>query len=313
MKERQKSCNLRYTQHGFSDSSFSAFWTTFDRRTQDESVQGVGPCGLDLGVDQFVQDAHGGIDVAFAKNKRLPVVVCVPCSVGLAPLPLRTSPWKPPAGRGNARILDGEVVQEFAEQIASYFRRIESAFGVRIVRIAIDAPSDPKAVGAARRQCEIALDRRRISCIATPRHAEFDTIRQKALRHLASGGAESHIPGASQLWMLVGFEVFRRLRHDWECLEVFPQAIAAVLGARDIHKSHRDGVLRQLAAAARYTGWPTVASRRDRRAHAAGTIAELSDHRQGSVASDESAESGVPQLGDSLCGQRCGKALASGG
>ena len=41
------------------------------------------------------------------------------------------------------------------------------------------------------------------------------------------------------------------------------------------------------------------------RAHVAGTIAELSDHRQGSVASDESVESGVPQLGDSLCGQRC--------
>ena len=29
--------------------------------------------------------------------------------------------------------------------------------------------------------------------------------------------------------------------------------------SRDIHKSDRDGVLRQLAAAARYTGWPTVA------------------------------------------------------
>jgi uncharacterized protein DUF429 len=58
--------------------------------------------------------------------------------------------------------------------------------------------------------------------------------------------------------MLVGFELFRRLRHDWECLEVYPQAIAASLGARDIHKSHRDGVRQQLAAAARYTGWPVV-------------------------------------------------------
>ena len=45
--------------------------------------------------------------------------------------------------------------------------------------------------------------------------------------------------------------------------------------------------------------------RRDRRAYVARTIAELSDHRQRPVAGDESAESGVPQLGDSLCGQRC--------
>ena len=41
------------------------------------------------------------------------------------------------------------------------------------------------------------------------------------------------------------------------------------------------------------------------RADAARTVAELSDHRQRSVAGDESAESGVSQLGDSLCGQRC--------
>ena len=34
------------------------------------------------------------------------------------------------------------------------------------------------------------------------------------------------------------------------------------------------------------------------------TIAELSDHRQRPVAGDESAESGIPQLGDSLCGKR---------
>ena len=58
--------------------------------------------------------------------------------------------------------------------------------------------------------------------------------------------------------MLAGFELFRRLRHDWECLEVYPQAIATILGARDIHKSHRNGVRQQLAAAARHTGWPMV-------------------------------------------------------
>ena len=44
--------------------------------------------------------------------------------------------------------------------------------------------------------------------------------------------------------------------------------------------------------------------RRDGRADVAGTIPELSDHRQRPVAGDESAESGVSQLGDSLCRQR---------
>src|ERR1039458_4327163 len=35
-----------------------------------------------------------------------------------------------------------------------------------------------------------------------------------------------------------------------------------------------------------------------------GTFSELSDHRQRPVAGHESGESGVPQLGDSLCGKR---------
>ena len=206
----------------------------------------------------FVQEAYAGIDVAFAKNKRLPVVVTVRSGSGLEPLPLRSASVKPPAGRGNVGTLDNEAVRAFAEQTVAYLTSIESESGVRVVRIAIDAPSGPKAVGAARRLCEIGLDRRRISCITTPSLAEFAMIRQKALSHLASGGAESRIPGANQLWMLIGFELFRRLRRDWECLEVFPQAIATVLGARDIHKSHRNGILRQLAATARHTGWPAV-------------------------------------------------------
>src|ERR1700730_5620927 len=45
------------------------------------------------------------------------------------------------------------------------------------------------------------------------------------------------------------------------------------------------------------TGLP----RRDGRADVARTIAELSDHRQRPVSGHESAESGVPQLGDFLC------------
>ena len=44
---------------------------------------------------------------------------------------------------------------------------------------------------------------------------------------------------------------------------------------------------------------------RERRAHAAGVVAELSDHRQRSVAGHEPTESGVPKLGNSLRGKRC--------
>lgn len=205
-----------------------------------------------------MQEAYVGIDLAFAKNKRLPVAAVVRSHSGLEPLSLRQAHARPPVGRGNVCILQNDAAGEFAEETTVYLRSIESEFDIRVARVAIDAPSAPKAVGLARRQCENALDERRISCITTPSFAEFATIRERGLGHLGSGGAESRIPGANQLWMLVGFELFRRLRHDWECLEVYPQAIATILGARDIHKSHWDGVRQQLAAAARHTGWPMV-------------------------------------------------------
>jgi hypothetical protein len=56
--------------------------------------------------------------------------------------------------------------------------------------------------------------------------------------------------------MLVGFALFERLRREWECLEVFPQATAFVLGANSTHKSKVGGVTAQLGAVARLTGWP---------------------------------------------------------
>ena len=48
----------------------------------------------------------------------------------------------------------------------------------------------------------------------------------------------------------------RRLRKNWDCLEVFPQAIVAVLKAREIHKGCRDSLMTQLAAVALQTRWP---------------------------------------------------------
>jgi hypothetical protein len=79
-----------------------------------------------------------------------------------------------------------------------------------------------------------------------------------AAAHLASGGLETHIPHANQLWMLVGFALFARLRQEWECLEVFPQATAAILGAASRHKSTAEGITAQLRAIAQFTRWPEV-------------------------------------------------------
>jgi hypothetical protein len=202
-------------------------------------------------------DAFAGIDVAFAKRKRLPVSLCrrderrvIPLSVAVAAAP------NPPRGRGNAAILQENVVADFAEEVAEYLRRLEIYFAVKIRRIGIDAPSDPRAADASRRKAEAALDVRRISCFTTPSSADFVRIRQKAFAHLEAGGSESCLPHANQLWMLVGFALFRRLRREWDCLEVFPQATVCVLGANAVHKSQRGGVDAQLAAVAQYTGWP---------------------------------------------------------
>jgi hypothetical protein len=207
--------------------------------------------------NRVIMEAYVGIDVAFAKKKFLPISVCVWRDGSLEPLPLRSkSAPIPPRGSGNAKILDDATVKDFAESTAKYLRDVENAFGVTIRRIAIDAPSDPKMDGCRRRDAEIGLDQKRISCITTPDAQQFHDIHAKALVHLANGGEESRLPHANQLWMLVGFELFRRLRQDWECLEVFPQAIAATLGANGIHKSKGDGLLRQLSAAAQFTRWP---------------------------------------------------------
>lgn len=89
-------------------------------------------------------EAFAGIDVAFAKGKRLPVCVCCWINSRLVPLLLRKAKTSPPRGQGNAATLINENVLAFAEATSSYLRAVESEFNVRICRIAIDAPSDPR-------------------------------------------------------------------------------------------------------------------------------------------------------------------------
>jgi hypothetical protein len=202
-------------------------------------------------------EAFAGIDLAFAKRKRLPVVVCSWEADRLIPRRVaeRSAP-DPPRGAGNVVALDSFRVAQFADETAAYLHCLEDYCGVSISRVAIDAPSEPRPEALKRRRAEEALDARRISYITTPTAVGFECIRERAEEHLRGGGAESHLPHANQLWMLVGFALFSRLRREWECLEVFPQATAFVLGASSVHKSKRGGVEAQMAAAAKHTGWP---------------------------------------------------------
>ncbi len=94
-------------------------------------------------MDGEIQDAFIGIDVAFAKNKVLPVSVCVrPKGKFLDILPLRVSFDKPPAGRGNVLALEDRVRRQFAKDVLTWIAKLERAKRLMVRRIAIDAPSD---------------------------------------------------------------------------------------------------------------------------------------------------------------------------
>lgn len=204
------------------------------------------------------REAFAGIDVACAKNQRLPIAIVVRDADGRArPLRLRGPGLPlPPCGAGNVRALDDAWLRGFACDVELYLSAVQAYFRIQIQRLAIDAPSDPCAPGLRRRLAEAALDARGISCFATPTEAAFEVIKTRARAHLARGGLESCLPHANQLWMLVGFALFRRLRERFECMEVYPQAIVTRLGAHRIHKSKPDGLLAQLRAFRERTGWP---------------------------------------------------------
>jgi len=154
------------------------------------------------------------------------------------------------------KALDEAWRARFADETHDYLRNVERHLGVRIRRIAIDAPSHPKQDGTNRRLAERALDARGISCIPTASAEEFVKIEERARNHLATGGAAGRLPHANQLWMLVGFALFRRLQRSWECIEVFPHATAAFLQAAGVRKSKSVGCAERLKAARHHTGWP---------------------------------------------------------
>ena len=201
--------------------------------------------------------AYVRIDLACAKKKRLPLAVCVHSVGRLETMPLRDWSTRPPLGEGNLMALETEFQERFAEDTVGYLREVEAHFSVKIQRIAIDAPSDPRSADAEGRQCELALGAAHLNYFQTPSWAEFEEIHRQIEKHLSGGGRESHLPHANKLWMLVGFALFKSLRRRWECLEVFPQAIVHAMGFAGPHKSSQDGYEGQFAVAARNTGVTT--------------------------------------------------------
>jgi predicted nuclease with RNAse H fold len=200
-----------------------------------------------------LRDAFVGIDVAFAKTKRLPISVCTRADGDrLNILPLRKTFKKPPAGEGNAKALDPEKRKSFAIEVLNWMKSVEEDKKLRIVRIAIDAPSSYCRTELRRRDAETSLDRDGISCFATPSEAQFKEKIEEARLHLQSTPKEeSRLPNANQIWMLIGFELFQKLGEKYKCIETYPQAIVRKLDCGNTHKSKPDGYNDQLAAVAR--------------------------------------------------------------
>ena len=204
-----------------------------------------------------------------ADGKRLPVCVCCWRDGRLVPLPLKTpgqdagaAAWMlPPEMPGNERIVDAAVREALAREVAEYLRAVEEGWGVRIARIGIDAPREPRPAGMDLRACEAALGERGISFIQTPDQSVFDRIPEDVAAYQRDRSARKGLPQANRIWMLFGFDLFRVLSAEgWECLEVYPQATVRVIGAGERHKGSLDGVLEQLTAAAAHTGWPDPVS-----------------------------------------------------
>ncbi len=197
-----------------------------------------------------------GIDVAIAKKKRLPVSVCKFIKGRLTPLPLRGEFKKPPSGRGNKSGLEPENRKQFASDVVIWMAKLCRKMSLRIKRIAIDAPSDYCNPHLERRLAEQALDKAGIRCFTTPTKEIFEKKVSEAITHFATGGKESRMPNANQVWMLVGFDLFIALRDaGYECVETYPQAIVRELHCSSRHKSTAQGLKGQIERTASVLGY----------------------------------------------------------
>lgn len=201
------------------------------------------------------RNAFVGIDVAFAKKKRLPVCICVVEGGRLTPLSVRGLDILPPQGKGNAKAICAREILAFAMETRDYLAALAARENLKIRRIAVDAPMNFKPDGDSHRACERALARIGISCFTTPSRQAFRSIVALVQAHIDEQKPVSRIPYANKLWMLVGFALFRVLSKSHECIEVYPQAIAKALGVAGVHKSKDEGYKAQLKEMAERTGW----------------------------------------------------------
>ena len=204
-----------------------------------------------------------GIDVAFAKKKPLPVCVCRRQDGKLKPLALKADFKKPPVGRGNRAALEKSQREQFAKDVLDWLRDLERFLSLQIVRIAIDSPSDYCHPDLRRRRAEQALDEARISCFTTPTEKQFGNKINTCKQFLQQGGKLSRLPNANQLWMLIGFALFKTIGKEYECVETFPQAIVRELPCSTSHKSTKEGLAAQIGTTAAVMGYDWRSSERN--------------------------------------------------
>jgi predicted nuclease with RNAse H fold len=197
-----------------------------------------------------------GIDLACAAGKRLPICV-VSAGHPLTPMTIpKHLVGLIPRGVGNREVAAAEPFREAARRVASAINRIVGEMGWQIERIAVDAPAAPPATGS--RASETELKRCGLSSFPTPAASAWAGIREKCADHLGRGGGAANLPGANQIWMLFGFELFAALRSGLsaEVIEVYPAAIVRfTLLAACEHKSTEKGYQKQLLSVAARTGW----------------------------------------------------------
>lgn len=195
-----------------------------------------------------LRPAFVGIDVAFAKQKRLPICVCTVREDGSLKIRHLRKLAPPPAGRGNVAALDPAIRKQFSEDVAGWLQNIEKELELSVRRIAIDSPSDYCRQGLKERRCESALREAGIRYISTPTKRMFSGHLAKARLHLQRGGKVVNLPHSNQFWMLVGFELFKELRRrGYECIETYPNAIVHELGCTKGHKSTTAGFEEQVS------------------------------------------------------------------
>src|SRR5271166_5456410 len=152
-----------------------------------------------------------GIDVACARNKRLPICIASFNGHRLEPLELPAELARTfPVGPGNIDILKDDPFRNLAAALAGALHRGAKEHFWNIMRVAIDAPAAAPATGE--RIAEKALRECGMASFQTPDEKGWCHLFQTCRKHLRAGGMLSRMPHANKIWMLYGFEIFKALR-----------------------------------------------------------------------------------------------------